>query len=443
MSNYTSESLRAFTETAHDAGIATDKTQQALITYALRDIHLGFVMEDNLATAGDLIRNRSTPLPVDVLPEALTDLAVCLSNTGSMYREQTYPVDEATWDNHVTNVREGNVVLIPSRRLWTTVRLGKLQVEHADQILTDAQPGVEEMLAVLNYETYFRGNTMAGPAKQLVTTPEEAAQSKDVAGMPHLVATNWAIAQTVQHIFEQFSAERTGKMHLVDMCSGTGATLAAIFNRMDIAHAKGLGVEPERLSAIGIEATPSFIEQMEIEFMPLARQWFKNLGFKSAEIAELGGEPILPKSSEFQLIEGDVVKAFERLDLSDVSREDVVVATVNYGWHRIPLKKKREILDKLVVADNVILIVGDLRKNGSNVNRGYFNLSNNGPLNAGNIGLEEAMHAHNFITGTVGRDYKPGFIYPVLRAKLEKDLHDDGFLTVAVRGPKALDLISQ
>lgn len=434
--------VQEYLDMSSDAGFRIDHLASSIIERTVTDEHFGFVFQDNLVAATRLIKEGGNHLPLEDLPVAMGSLAILLRVSGHSYRSQSLLPDDNTWNEHVQAVREGRIELLQDQAWWMTPRRSRAQAQRADKELGRVGRGVEQILAALNYEIYFRPQTMAGHARILAESPEIAATEKGLAEMPHLSVTNWSIGQGVQHVYEQMAQQSRGNLYLLDMCSGTAATLAASVNRLSVAQSDGVDMGDNRLGVLGFEATPAFFEQMRVDFLPTAQPKLDKLGVKKTDLTDTDHFHHQPRTGEITLVEGDVVEAIEGLDFSEISPDDVVVATANYGFHRLPAARKVEIMKSLSRAENSIMLVGDLRQNGSAVNRGYFNLANNGPLNAGNIDLEMHMRLRGYEARTVGvKGFEPNYVAPILRSRLAQELHNDGFVTIAAKGQRAAELV--
>ncbi|MCL2451507.1 hypothetical protein FWD20_01345 [Candidatus Saccharibacteria bacterium] len=302
----------------------------------------------------------------------------------------------------------------------------------ANRVLGEANlrfPDVAGVLADSNYSIYFNRKTMADIGITLDTTPAEI-NLDEFESMPHLVATNWAIAEMAQYICEQAATEGR-RVHLLDLCSGSGSTLAAA-----TAAIHGSDRELSLQSVTGIDVTTPLYEQLAKDFPSRAGDKLTSLGIGTEQLVTEGDINFQP--GQLQLLNTDVVGAIKELDDKAIGSGDVVIVTANYGLHRIPLIQKRQIFTKLASIPNVVVLIGDLRQNCSEINRCHFNLANNGPLNTGNIYLGRTMGKLGFeqrrILGRARDGFDPSYVQDNLRENLKKKLPDDGFVLAATNG---------
>jgi hypothetical protein len=433
----------AFAEACHDAGFAPHDPVRTGVEMTLRDPHFGYVMEDNLRAATKVVQGRRAD---EAMPIAMGTLAHLLGLAGENYRRHDQLPSYEMWEEHVENVRDGQVEISLLPRFWSTPEDGQAQVGAADHFLSlYPQPRVQQQLAEINYQLYFNRQTMAGADKTLDITPDAAAAVASVEGMPHLTVANWALGQLAQRVYERMSRNGRGNLHIVDMGSGTGATMAAIMNRLHVAQERGSELAPERLSVTGIETAPAFFRELLTKF-PLGTLALRSeLGLDSVR-GTVGTSDLLaqPETGLVRLVKGDIGETIEAMDFAGLPPHDVVLAIGNYALHCIPASTKDRMIGKLAQAPNLILGIGDLTSNSSVINRGYFNLSNNGPLNAGNIGLQYRLAHAGFLTSTVGyMGYRPDYIDESLTERLAKELTNDGFVTVATHGRRAEELLAE
>ena len=431
------EMLDRFQDTCSDAGLHVGPALRELVEPGLADPHLGFVVADNIEAGIKIIeRGGADSLPIASLPAALGNLSLLAAATGDRYRATTPQVldpQSDAWQQHVDNGRNGRIVPL-SREHALTRAEARGQVMRADHTLGLAGRDVQFLLSALNYGTVFNAKTMANAARTLATPPEVAASLKDLEAMPHLVVSNWALAQITQHLYEQTARQPSGALHIVDMCAGTGATSAATINRLGLAQANGHDLDSSHLSLTAIEGTPEFYQQLNEDFLVQASDQLAALGLTTKKF----DNKFQPGSA--RIIESDVTSTIEGLDFANLGHGDVIVGLANYGIHRLPSAQDEVIIKAFAQAENAILAFGDLWENGSIVNR-YFNLMNNGILNAGNVGLRERQRKHDFMTATVAQDYHPTYIDRALRTRLKSELSNDGFVSIAVKGQRAIDLI--
>ena len=131
------------------------------------------------------------------------------------------------------------------------------------------------------------------------------------------------------------------------------------------------------------------------------------------------------------------------MTLSGQQEGEVLLTTANYVWHRLPMTIKRKIVKKLAEAENVVISVADLVKNASLVNRGYFNLRDNGLLNCGNIELLEMLEEEGFTVIELNETTKPKAMNEVLAQKIGAGTTTDSFFYVAAKGPLAIQAIQE
>ncbi|HSX46154.1 MAG TPA: hypothetical protein VLG27_04100 [Candidatus Saccharimonadia bacterium] len=402
---------------------------------AVADPHFGPIMADNLATANHLLREGTPGLNLDVLPAAVGNLATLLISTSVYYvnSSRAPASDSETWQKHLKNVGDGKIELLPKEN-WMLTDDALDQVERADRLFRNARRGVQALLAAINYER-FTDETMADAKRILATSPEGAAESQGLEAMPHLTVSNWAIAQINRHIYNRMSEQPRGELHIIEPGPGTGATSAAVTKTLAMAEGH-LG--RNRLSMLGIEATPSFSENLRKNFFPLVNGYLHLLGLDIPEmkVATEEGQQVEPGT--FRIVQGDLVDEILKLDFSELGPEDVVVFNANYVMHRIPSNHKKWIWDKLATAPNCIILMGDLDKNASDFNLGYYNESTNGPLNTGNNGQTRSLEEAGFNVARLG-SYRSidRYVHPALVNRARLLVVKDGTTRIAFRGQKA------
>lgn len=91
---------------------------------------------------------------------------------------------------------------------------------------------------------------------------------------------------------------------------------------------------------------------------------------------------------------------------------------------------------------NIIFIIGDLAQNTSPINRRYFNLAANGPLNAGNRSLTHNFERFGYSVVDLDR-FRPAALDPRLARRLAHDhKYEDGHLWIAHRGRNAYEALN-
>src|SRR4051812_4574214 len=100
-----------FSEVCTSTDVEITPHHEGLISSALRDEHYGFVMVDNLRAATALLKEGKSNLPLEVMPKAMSTLAVLLRESGVYYRQTDTPPAEADWSKHIRRVRQGEIEL--------------------------------------------------------------------------------------------------------------------------------------------------------------------------------------------------------------------------------------------------------------------------------------------------------------------------------------------
>ncbi|MDO8553710.1 MAG: hypothetical protein Q7S22_02795 [Candidatus Micrarchaeota archaeon] len=348
--------------------------------------------------------------------------------------DQDYATQENTLTDeelatHQTNVLNGDIVPVSEEQ---AVSYGNsvAQVERADNVFYDQPDEVQAALAEINYGAFFGPQTMASAARtldrrgvnKLVSTPKE-----DMEAMPHLTVSNWAIGQTLAGIYRNVSRLiRSPRIRVIDIGSGQGATLAAITNSLSSEEVDNKPV----LSITGVEVTKGFYD--DLSNFTETDQGASSLGLRPVRYRPEDGTSI-SEPGTITTINADAVQALKNLDtLGDPNQ--LTVITANYSLHRLGRRKKMEILDFISQTPNVIFLIGDLAQNTSEVNRRYFNLGVNGPLNAGNLYLRELFESFGFDVARLDTE-RPDSLDPRLAKRLASDDKlKDGHLWIAHRG---------
>lgn len=263
--------------------------------------------------------------------------------------------------------------------------------------------------------------------------------------MPHLQRTNLALAQFVGGIAKNM--HKDGRLVVIDCGSGSGGTLAPTIKELS-ETADGRDV-----SVFSVEPNPDYAQGLKA----FAPKFMKSLQKIDPEFELVTSDTDIQaeRSSTLSLVETDIVRAIDSLDLSSLGKKDVVAVLNNYVWHRLPSNVKGHILgqmrEKVLLAEEAkgeapAIIVGkaDLDENASDpVNRRYFNFGNNGPLNAGNIGIKGLFEFWDFSVMKLGdRDGRvPKSINPALAQAIIKEAANDGHFRIGYYGKEAERLV--
>lgn len=322
------------------------------------------------------------------------------------------------------NLATGNPVKIPERFAMTAGE-GLRQVKAADATLTEAGTEVSRVLANGNYSLYFSNATMLSGAEIPSTSLDDVIESRSEAQMPHLTRSNYIIGQLARH----FAAQRQGRLTIIDTGSGTGPTLATIVAGIgEVSDFTGISIN-------SVESNPDFygvLEDFAIEAMAKIQGLNHDYGFAK------GMEAFGSSEDLFSLAHLDIAELAAGLDVLPSGRQDVAVVTANYVWHRLTSGLKNRLVERVDNrTNNSIFLIGDLMQNGSEINRRYFNLGNNGPLNAGNLELRQIFEDNGYTVIKLGLDEAPAGLHPKLLEAVIADADNDGHFWIAYKGDEA------
>lgn len=291
-------------------------------------------------------------------------------------REQLFG-DHATLDAFVSHLstlqshvlEDGALVQLPER-FWMTREESIAQCLRSDAAFTE-HPELQKLLADANY-SFFTGKTMATATDTLDGRYD---------GMPHLVTGNLVLGYLVAaYILDKFNTG-TQDFHITDLGSGSGSTIAGIvygLSSIDDALSRKISV-----TITGVEGCDAHINILEDTMLPAIRDRVSRLNNMDVSI--------------------DVAYA-------DITRHGLAwapahIITTNYVLHRLADRDKDELVRYAMSSGNqVALLVSDMFRNTSLINRSYFNFGMNGILNPGNHPefMEYAMREHGFRVWSVG-----------------------------------------
>ncbi len=308
---------------------------------------------------------------------------------------------------------------------------GTAQAIRADVFLTEAGTDVGVVLSDANYGLYFTPKVMATAADIPNTSIEEVIEADGVEKMPHLVRTNLAIGQIVG----QLARDAKGNFTVIDIGSGTGATLASIFGELNGTHSF------ERTNVVAVEPSRDFARTLQDFAIKAGKQAVKanpEFGISISSNSDL----VIAKP-ELQIVR----KPISKVDLSNnvlpQGKDDIAVITANYSLHRLTSQDTAKLAKTLgESAQNVICLIADLMANGSEINRRHFNFGNNGPLNCGNLELQQALEAAGFVVRKVGEVAPPKPVHGALAEKIALEANNDGHMWIAFKGSEAERLVS-
>lgn len=351
------------------------------------------------------------------------------------YAAQEHTLTDEELAVHQANVLNGDIAPVPKEKA-VSYENSVAQVERGDNAFYDQPDSVQAALADINYGAFFRPQTMASADRTLDKSVDEliSIPVDKMEAMPHLTVSNWAIGQTLAGIYRNISRHSDSpRLRVIDIGSGQGATIAAITNSLGSEEVDGKPV----LSITGIEVTKGFYD--DLSNFTETDNGTNSLGLRPVRYKPEDGTSI-SEPGTITTIKADAVQALRNLDISEDPNQ-LTVITANYSLHRLGRRKKMEILDLISQIPNVIFLVGDLAQNTSEVNRRYFNLGANGPLNAGNLYLKELFESFGFDVVNLDRE-RPDYLDPRLAKRLASDDKlKDGHLWIAHGGNLATEVL--
>jgi|GEM_PF-5318997 len=270
---------------------------------------------------------------------------------------------------------------------------GIQQVERADSVLGSpaaASIGAQRHLADANYATTFSNRTMLSAAAFPDTTPKGIAKMTGNEQMPWLTKTNVASALVAKAVVQAARKDK-GTIDIFDAGSGTGATLAAFVAALG---GRSAGNDLSHVSITAMESNPQFLPLLT-HFAPTAAAQLATRKHGPFGVQDYITHSTSADVRNIGIMEGDVVGALQAIPLAEHPK-DITVVVENYVFHRVPSVDKLKIFQWLSQASNSLFLFGDLARNGSYINRAYFNFTNNGPLNTGNRGLLHLLNGQGF-----------------------------------------------
>lgn len=303
--------------------------------------------------------------------DAIRAATMLFGRSGRDYEKNIPNLGGIDWETLQSKVMAGiiDVNFLPDNAI-APEGFGTRQVRNANRVFNASPSRAQLLLAQWNYNlfnnsTMLEGSRLLGQegVGSLVQWTEQSEQES----MPHLTLSNMAIGSSVSDILSSNELQNQ-KVTIVDTGSGTGATLAAV--TLGIEQVKNMN---NSIALKGIEACQALFEKLQSDFLPLLEQRTSNV--------------------EAEIVLGDILSEMEELP----KQEGFAIITANYVWHWLPSQYKQQLI-KIISEkwENVIFLIGDLEKNESLVNRRYFDVAINGPLNTGNIGLQDLFLKNDY-----------------------------------------------
>ncbi len=366
--------------------------------------------------------------------------ARALAITAELYTRANRSYDRKPWpkkvlEKHQYNVLHGNPSPV-DEQYRTTAAEGIRQVRAANALLTGEEDGVESEISRYNYGGCFFGKgTMADASRTLLRgDTDKLIENDEHTAMPHLSISNYVIGQTIASVMKFAQGREDVKVRIFDYGSGHGATLSAIFSSI---NRFGAVVDPSRVAFSAIETTKPFFDKLQ-NFVRNKRRGAPSIGLKVSKARN--GSNDFSRFGFLTTVFGDAPAAFKRLIKEGMGgKHEIIVLDGNYVNHRLPDNKKTEILGSVRECENVVIAFGDLIRNTSIINRGFFNRGANGPVNCGNEQLREILEAEGFEIIDLNVE-TPELLEESLADRMVRDDIDpdkDGHIWIAARGALA------
>ncbi|HMS24486.1 MAG TPA: hypothetical protein PKB15_02155 [Acidimicrobiia bacterium] len=243
--------------------------------------------------------------------------------------------------------------------------------------------GYQGAVAAANYGAIFRDQTMTsgvGITERLRANSPATWENDSYTAMSHLDISNANIAQTLEGIllYASLRTPQRARVRIFDVGSGHGATDAAFIQTIKL---RGRITNMPEVAITCLEQTPHFYDDL-VEFTQ-GPDGARVLGLEPIQVSVNGGH--LSQFGALATVFGNAPTALAGLDISHMGgKDEIIVVTANYSFHRLASDKKREIIEKFSQMENVIFLVGDLKQNISWINLESFDIAANGPPNTGN-----------------------------------------------------------
>ncbi len=380
------------------------------------------------------------------LTEALLCAAPCYRFADVDYRKNKGALTGTALAEHQANVLAGIIKPVPNEAA-TSVKQGQAMARTADYYIGDHDPHIQAVLAEINYGSTFTPKTMAGAQLTQERSNIETLLStigKNPEAMPHVTLTNWVIGEIAAGIYQAAARLRPPqRLRYFDLGSGSGGTAAA--TTACLANVVNIPRKPP-LAYTAIETTLELYDELRT----FSRE------DEAIKTLDLHSFPYNPKGklsiSEFGMftsVKADVLSSLNSFLTRNIERTadriadyDTLIVTVNYAGHRFGTRKWEGIIELFRYVPNVIFLICDLFENISAINRLFFNLSANGPLNPGNINLETSFKHKGFNIIDLDKE-QPASLDRRLAERLRwTSEHDDQGLVIACKGRLALDALN-
>jgi hypothetical protein len=376
---------------------------QAAVERRAEEGHYGTIWKSTEEWFKSQINQAKTEQQLGTVLAARTVFALALCNSsGLVARLDFAQIDD--FKNELSALQErakqGDISTLISEQYRMPANVAEQQVRYMDSLLSqlgEHATAVQVVLANMNY-SFFKPNASMTTGEITLRQFEQlfeklgslTDEGNRAQGMPHLVRSNAIMAAIVDALVARSSDDKRINS-VIAPGAGYGATPGAAFALL--LKTCGAMVAPPMPNVLSIEPSPDFFSGLQ-ETTRVAQDMLTNTGaINPGRIENFHGDiiSVLKQHAESFAQGGEY-----NPDLSRLGQQPAVFL-FNYVLHRLGSAQKQELF-KLIAEkfEEPLILIGDLAKNGSVINRGYFNYAYNGPLNAGNIDLRSDLESSGY-----------------------------------------------
>ncbi len=324
--------------------------------------------------------------------------AFALMNSHELLKATTFSAD-SKFQQELSELQQrattGDISTLISNTYWMSPEVAEQQVRFADQMLCalgEHATKIQVILANMNY-SFFKPNASMTNGESVLRQFEDiftklgqlTDESDRSSGMPHLVRSNAIMATIVNELVSRGDHNACIKS-VIAPGAGYGATPGAALALL-LKTCGGFDF-PAMPNMLSIEPSPDFFKGLE-DTTKVARDMLTRSGANNPGTIENFHGDILSvlKERAAQFASGPTYNP----DFQSQGQQPTAFL-FNYVLHRMSTAQKAELFALIAEQfEEPLILIGDLAKNGSVINRGYFNYAFNGPLNAGNIELHKTL----------------------------------------------------